>query len=82
MPSQKSDKKGVLTRIKIKIIFLTKKFFLIVIKITVFFIINFGNQELIYHINCFECIFYHQRKTRKFSKIYNIFDTKSNFQVK
>ena len=30
-----------------------------------FFIINSNNQELIHHIHCFGCIFYHQSKTKK-----------------
>ena len=37
MPSQKSDKKAVLTEEKIKTICLTKNLFQIVVKITVFY---------------------------------------------
>ena len=43
-----------------------KKLFWIVIKITLFFIINSNNQELIYHSHSFGCIFYHQSKTKEF----------------
>ena len=31
----------------------------------VFFIINYNKQELIYHIHCFEYIFYHQSMTKE-----------------
>ena len=43
---------------------LGKKAFLIVVTIAVF-IINSNNQELIHHIDFFECIFYHQSKTKR-----------------
>ena len=52
------DKKAVLIRLEIKTICLTKKFFRIVIKITVFFLFNSGNQESIDHIHCFGHIFW------------------------
>ena len=52
------DKKAVLIRLEIKTICLTKKIFRIVIKITVFFLINSGNQESIDHIHCFGHIFW------------------------
>ena len=52
------DKKAVLIRLEIKTICLTKNFFRIVIKITVFFLINSGNQESIDHIHCFGHIFW------------------------
>ena len=48
------DKKAVLIRLKIKTICLTKKLILNSYKITVFLLINSGNEELIHHINCFE----------------------------
>ena len=45
---------------------LTKKLSWIVIKITIYFIININNQELIHHIHCFEYVFSHQSKTIQF----------------
>ena len=50
------DKKPVLTRGKIC---LTKNLFLIVIKVTVFLSLT------IHHIHYFECIFFHQSKSKK-----------------
>ena len=44
-----------------------KTFFWIVIKITVLSMIN---QELIYHIHCFEYTFCHQNKTTKFNRFH------------
>ena len=69
------DKKAVLTRKNIKAICLTKILllkvikiaggFFIVITITVFFIINSRNKELIHHIRCSGCISNHQSKIKK-----------------
>ena len=39
-------------------------------KLVLFIIINYNNQEKIYHIHYFECIFYHQRKTTNFCWFY------------
>ena len=67
------EKKAALAREKAKTICLTKRICWIVIKIWVFylyfyyvfFIINYNKQELIYHIHCFEYIFYHQSMTKE-----------------
>ena len=45
---------------------LDKKAFLNSYQGNSFFLINFGNQELIHHINSFEYKFFHQNKTIKF----------------
>ena len=58
-------KKSVMIRLKIKAICLKKKFFEIIIKITVF-LINSNDQELIHHIHCFWYTFCHHNKTIKF----------------
>ena len=60
-------KKAVLIRLKIKTIWLGKKLFQEVIKITVFFIINSCNEGPIRHIHRFEYIFCHQKKAMKFA---------------
>ena len=44
---------------------LDKKAFLNSYEDNCFFIINSNNQELIHHIHCFGCIFYHQSKKKK-----------------
>ena len=59
------DKKAVLIRLKIKLICLREKAFSNSYKDSCLFIINSNNQELIHHIHCFGCIFYHQSNTEK-----------------
>ena len=69
------EKKAALAREKVKTICLTKRICWIVMKIwfllfvflLCFFIINYNKQELIYHIHCFEYIFYHQSMTKESS---------------
>ena len=65
---RKKRKSVVLTRAKIKIIFLQldKKAVLNSYQNNCFPIINFNNQELMHHVHCLEYVFYLPSKTKEF----------------
>ena len=63
-----------------KFILLDKKDFLNSYKDNCLFIITSNNQELIHHIHCFGCIFYHQSKTKKSCWYYKFLSYNLSFE--